>query len=661
MSSHTFPGIHPSFKMDEFPPAEQRVLQRLSRLFHLTSYSKIQIGKGSKYRYALIKPSTDISGMVHSEREIILLFSDYPEFQPRTLDAFDRIIDEISDKYRVEKVVRILVSGDSQLSTKLRSLFKTTPDSPVVVPFHYDEAGSKLSDQSFFDRFSEFTFSRDLFSISSPLRRDIYFYGRSNLINEIMAKIASGENFGLFGLRRSGKTSIVNGVYRASANRNIKSIVIDCQNPSVHKRRWNDLLYYIANQIREHYGVSANLRGQDKYTEVDAADSFFGDILTLKGKMKVEKIALLFDEFERIAFGTASSSHWNEDEDFLSLWQALRYGFQSENSPFTYLLVGTNPKAIEESKIRGSDNPLFGNIEKRYIPMFDLKTVEEMVSDLGRVMGLSFSEDVFGRLYEDFGGHPFLTRHACSYISLVSKDRPLQIDRTIYDKGKANFLKDSNTYVDSVVELLREQYPLEFELLKLLAEGKYDDFSYFAHSDPKMVQHVIGYGIVESGKAAHYFRVGAIKRYFESLEKSPAVMTQEARREEIGRRMNDLESGLRRTIRTVFFVAYHPNERKQKLLSKVSDERRGKFSNYSFEDLLSDETCPLFLSELCEAIRANWEKFENLLQMKKQKFEHLSEELNIARRFPSHAKDMSEHDFDKARVALTEVENSLGI
>ncbi|MBF9059720.1 hypothetical protein HKCCSP123_11055 [Rhodobacterales bacterium HKCCSP123] len=224
MSSITFAGQHPSFRMENFPPEEQRVLRRFSQLFHLTSDGSVAMGATSSYRYALIKPATEISGMVHTEREIILLFSDYSEFQPRTIDAFDRIIAESTDDFRIEKVVRILISRDTNVADKLRALFKATPDSPVVIPFSISEAGKSLADEEFFARVKQFTFSRDLFSMSSPLRGDIYFYGRSNLINEIISKLASGENFGLFGLRRSGKTSIVNGVHRALKSRNLKSL-----------------------------------------------------------------------------------------------------------------------------------------------------------------------------------------------------------------------------------------------------------------------------------------------------------------------------------------------------------------------------------------------------------------------------------------------------
>ena len=190
----------------------------------------------------------------HRTRSYGALFP-YSDFQSRTLDAFDRILQEFVDKFRVEKVTRILISEDPRVSTKLKELFKSKPDAPVVVPFHIDDINNSTTDQTISKRIRDFTYSRDLFSMSSPLRADLYFYGRSDLIHEISSKLASGENFGLFGLRRSGKTSIVNGLATALKARSGVGVVIDCQNPDIHQRRWYELLQYISKRARETAGV----------------------------------------------------------------------------------------------------------------------------------------------------------------------------------------------------------------------------------------------------------------------------------------------------------------------------------------------------------------------------------------------------------------------
>ncbi len=258
-----------------------------------------------------------------------MVFSAYTEFQPRSIDAFDRILEQSNEEFRIEKVARILVSGDANIGGKLRTLFASRPDAPVVIPYHYSEFSLSTPDAAIIARVREFTFSRDLFSMSSPLRSELYFYGRSNIINEISSKLASGENFGLFGLRRSGKTSLISGISRAVNTRSGFSVTIDCQSPSVHQLRWNELLHHISIELKSVLSVKHKVGSVESYSEKGAAIAFSDDIRVLTRQAKKAFVAVLFDEVERIAPGTASSDHWNVEKDFLLFWQSMRAAFQS--------------------------------------------------------------------------------------------------------------------------------------------------------------------------------------------------------------------------------------------------------------------------------------------------------------------------------------------
>ena len=649
------PGIHPRFDMSNYEHAEQRILERLSRLSHLNRHGVIHLTNTVKYNYALIRPAGLMRGLLHTEREVIVLFSPYSDFQSRTLDAFDRILEEFVDKFRIEKVTRILISEDSRVSTKLKELFKSKPEAPVVVPFHIDEIDQSTSDQTIASRIREFTYSRDLFSMSSPLRADLYFYGRSDLIHEITSKLASGENFGLFGLRRSGKTSIVNGLATALKSRSGIGVVIDCQNPDIHQRRWHELLQYIAKKAREVAGVKTKVLRSSEYSEKDAADTFLNDMKAIRSASKMDFVAILFDEVERISQGTASSAHWNEDRDFLHFWQAIRYGFQSNASPFTFLIVGTNPSAVEKTKIFESDNPLYGNVEKRFIPMFTAKQVAEMVDDLGAIMGVHFNDECKSKLHTDFGGHPFLTRYACSYIAASSTARPLTVDRTTYARGAQRFRTESGAYVESVVQLLENEYADEYEMLKYLGHGEHDNFNDFAESDLTLCEHLVGYGLVEQGTESYYFRLGIVEMYFKSLERPVTMLSQVDRGAEISRRRNELERKLRSLVRTVFCVHYSEKKRRAALLGKVSAGRRENFAGVSFDELLLEGGSPLYFDELKSIVLGSWEMFEHVMGVQKNAFEYHMDTIN-AFRVDAHARDIGDRELNRCRTSLDELE-----
>ena len=653
------PGIHPNFDFTKFEVTQQRALRRLAQMTHLTRDGEVRMGQSTTYRYALIRPANQMRGLLHSEREVMVVFSDYAEFQSRTLDAFDRILSESSDEFRIEKVARILISEDPNVARKVKKLFESKPDAPVVIPFHISELSLASKSTDIAARIREFTYSRDLFSMSSPLRGDLYFYGRSNLINEICSKLASGENFGLFGLRRSGKTSLVNGINRALRTRAGAGVVIDCQSPAVHQRRWYELLEHIAQSAKSSLNSNVKLAKSEKYSEKDASETFLRDMRAIKKNIKSEFVALLFDEVERISFGTASSEHWNTGRDFLHFWQAIRYGFQSPDSPFSFLIVGTNPSSVERIKIFESDNPLFGNVEKRFIPMFSPTQVTEMVDDLGSIMGVQFDDQCKSKLHSDFGGHPFLTRYACSYICQSATERPLEVDRTVYAEGIEKFATESHTYVDSIVGLLRDEYPDEYEMLSYLGVGDHQSFCAFADSDPNLYEHLVGYGIVREGRRSYYFRIGSVESYFEKKAKPTKLLDQKGRLAEISERRNSLEKSLRSLIKNVHTIQVKRGDRRNRVVSKLHPARREALDDFSFEDLCSEGQSPLYFDEIRHIIAGNWASFENAIDLSKSDFEYHMSTVNSSRS-DAHAKHVSDDIFDKWRVSISELASNLG-
>lgn len=659
MKPEVWPGRHPSFDITTFDTAEQRVLRRMEHMFHLTRHGEITIGnKRSRYRYALVKPCGRMRGILNTDREVLAVFSSYDHFQPRSIDAFDRILEQSTEEFRIEKVARILVSADNDVSRKLKSIFQSRPEAPIVIPYHYSEFSLGTPEEKIIERIREFTFSRDLFSMSSPLRSELYFYGRADIINEISAKLASGENFGLFGLRRSGKTSLISGISRALLNRNGTSVTIDCQSPSVHQLRWNDLLRHIAETIKLFLSATHKIGSSEKYEADTAATTFSEDIRMLAKQAGKDFVAVLFDEVERIAPGTASSEHWNNERDFLLFWQAMRAAFQSTSSPLVYLIVGTNPRCIEEVKMFESDNPLYGNVEKRFIPMFTAEKVSEMVSDLGSIMGVEFDQETRSMLFRDFGGHPFLTRYACSYIARAAVGRPIVVDRTIYAKGVNEYTTESDGYVRSVVELLYEQYPDEHLMLEYLGQGDLESFYAYGRQDPSLLEHLYGYGVLKKGLEGSYFNIGIVERYFANLTKPAQLIGWEDRLAEISRRRNSLEINLRVLVMTVLEVHYPRAKRKEALLSKLIESRRKSLSDQSFDELLSKSASPLYFKELSGIILGMWDKFSNRLEMEKPEFTYHMDVINSTRN-DAHAKGIEDQAFNKVRVSLTEIENIL--
>jgi len=79
----TTPGIHPNFLIERFSEVEKSILRRLSREWFLTSSGCEITLVSSTYNYFLMKPTAAFSEMFNIEREVICVFSPYPNFEPK--------------------------------------------------------------------------------------------------------------------------------------------------------------------------------------------------------------------------------------------------------------------------------------------------------------------------------------------------------------------------------------------------------------------------------------------------------------------------------------------------------------------------------------------------------------------------------------------------
>lgn len=653
----TTPGIHPNFIMERFHGEERMILDKISKEWFLTS-SGCEISLASStYEYFLIKPNPQFTEMFNLEREIISVFSPYENFEPRTLDAFTWAQDSLTD-LRIESVCKVLISKDPHIENKIDSLLKTDPEQPIIIPFTYDELKNPYDSYFFRNRFRKHFYSRDLFDFLSPLKSDLYFFGRSQLVHEVVNRHKDGEHTGLFGLRKSGKTSIIYAIERTLDASGDNYISIDCESPSIHKLRWNELLEKIVVLYHKSIESKVKIKTENRYEEKNAADSFEEDTLKTFRSKKKRATLFLFDEIERITPGTASSEHWRIEADFIYFWQTLRGFYQRHPEVFTYMLVGTNPSCVEESVLVEHENPIFASIPAQYVPNFDFDQVRQMVRKLGRYIGLKFDEIIYSKLTDDFGGHPFLIRQACSVIHNECKgDRPATVDKALYQKTKKQFTNNSAHYLDMIVQVLRDWYPDEYQMLKYLAQGDYEAFKEFAEDNSNFTKHLIGYGLVQHSPHGYAFNIEVAKEYLSSHHKYERInLTEEEKLEEVSRRRNSVEKSLRKIAKNALKLKHGTKKARKNVLAALPEGRRDTLQDNELNDLFSADTSPLFFSELINVIKREWEVFQNVFDMEKSKATLILEEINEIGRPDAHAKAIKNADFDQLRIYFVKLE-----
>jgi hypothetical protein len=657
--SKTTPGFHKLFKFENFTIDERAILNKLKKEWYLTNSGDQFVIGFSQYRYFLMKPTTLFSEMFNIERELVCIFSPYETFEPRTLDAFDYVTSKIQ-KLRIENVCRILISMDKNIVEKIGSLLKSDPEQPIVVPFSYEELSGQFDDFFIRNRFRTHFYTRDLFSFQSPLKKDLYFFGRSELIQGIINRHKSGEHNALFGLRKSGKTSVVYGIERSMASQGGNTVFIDCESPSIHKLRWNELLRYVVEvYLRSTNQTSIKTSENHKYDEKRAAATFEQDMLKIYSSF-MKPTLIIFDEIERISPRTGSSTHWKSEDDFVLFWQSMRYFYQKHHEVFTYMLVGTNPYCVETPTFGDHDNPLFSSMPFQYVPNFDVNKSREMVRKLGRYMGIKFDELIYSKLTEDFGGHPFLIRQMCSLIhNQHPGDRPLSVDKALYEKVKKYFLENSKNYVEMIVQVLQQWYPNEYEMLILLAIGDIELFSDFTKEHNYESNHLVGYGLINRSKHGYSFNIDCVREYLLDLNKyNKKTMTPEQQALEVFARRSTLEKKLRKIIKNQLKAVYGSRNGREKVISSLPENRREKISNANFDDLLNSDNSPLFFLELINIIEREWELFKNIFEEEKRSVIFWLQEINKFRA-DAHSNNLNQDDFDELRVFFSKIEKKI--
>ena len=107
----------------------------------------------------LIKPVENYEVSFSISREIIVIFSPYEQFQPRSLDALEEVSKTLQDM-RTERICYVLISKDNQIEEALKTCL-SNQESQIIVPFFYNEFAANKSNQHFLrNKFRKYFYSK---------------------------------------------------------------------------------------------------------------------------------------------------------------------------------------------------------------------------------------------------------------------------------------------------------------------------------------------------------------------------------------------------------------------------------------------------------------------------------------------------------------------
>lgn len=469
-------------------PQEEELLKPFLPGFDVT-WGRRRKGYNTELSIYFLKPEPFMVETYGFSQEILLAYSPFKSLEARTIQATEKFLNEPPSQGRVEKLTYFLVSDDDNAVEWINSYTSVNQESRIIVTFTAKDIKDRRADAWFIrNTLNKQLYNRDLFDFRLPLEKDTYFFGREDIVASYHDAIKRSENRGLFGLRKTGKTSTLYKLERTvKTDDTAYFLYYDCKSPSIRKLRWFQLL----RRVCEDLSTESGNKVEGSFDEVNAADTF----MRLVSKLNKSAV-LVFDEIEYISPIAQEDQHWQKD--FVDFWQTF-WACQSRHRKISTIIAGVNPHVVELDSVNNIQNPLFGIVSYQYLKGLGLDEMRRMVRTLGRRMGMQFEPAAFNYMHERYGGHPLLTRIACSLINsairLSNESRPVLLTRERLVREEDARDADLMFYCRHVVSELRHFYPDEYEMLEWLASGQINDFLEFA-SHPEYTKHLQEYGLL---------------------------------------------------------------------------------------------------------------------------------------------------------------------
>lgn len=471
-----------------FHPDEESVLKAFLHGFFVT-WGRRRRAYNTELSVYFLNPEQFIAEAYGFEQEVMLVYSNYSTIEPRAIQAAEAFLADDPARGRVEKLTYLFVSEDQAAEQWFNEYTSINQESRLIIPFSAEDLRNNSGDAWYVrNKIGRLLYGRDLFDYRLPLERDTYFFGRSDLVLNLFDAIKRAENRGIFGLRKTGKTSLLYKLERMLKADNVSDVFYyDCKLPSIRKLRWYELLNKICDEIELRLTITQSVH----VSERDVADRLIQLV-----KHLTKPALLVFDEIEYISPVAIDDQHWHQD--FLDFWQTF-WACQSRYRSISAMIAGVNPSVVEMDTIGGIQNPLFGIVSYQFLTGLNDDETRNMIRTLGKRMGLKFDFDAANYIHKRYGGHPLLTRMACSVTNTMVKEnseiRPVTLATGRLRNDEEERDAELMFYCRHVVSELKQFYRDEYEMLEFLSSGQILDFVELAPY-PEFTKHLRSYGLL---------------------------------------------------------------------------------------------------------------------------------------------------------------------
>lgn len=641
----------------------------LNHLFSITKpFSTFEYGKGI-YGTIFLKPNKRLAKIFSTDREIIVLITNFPEQQQRTIHA---LLEQVTEsKGRLEGTLAIVVHADPDGNSKLKNWGRE--QGVAILPI--SSRDSLASADNFERDLLQDFFSNDPFDVTGPVSDDTRFFGRRTEALDIARQLRNGQIRSSLGIRKIGKTSILNRIlHEALTNHDCICIMIDCSKDDVWEQDAPELLNSIADSVEiaksKTPKYSEVIRTRNRKHELSAAR---GNLLNSINSAD-STVIIFFDEVDYITPGSPTSKDiWSKN--FNPFWRNLRAVTQEcarIQKKLSLFVCGVSSKWFKEESIDGIENAALSFIPEEYLSPLAASASAAMIRAISKVAGLSFEDSTAELIGAASGNMPYWTRKACSYIhrNIDVRERPCVVPKETAERLIKEFVDVEGAAIAEVaLNHLFKVHPDIYLFAKSVIDGN------IHRKTENQIATLLRYGVLTERAGQIYFGSSMIqeglKLYiqkqttFNSIEiknnETPATLqfTLNEWADElasINATRNKLEKRLRAL--TLNFIKFSCLQDKNKptpslrIQKSIEKHRIDKLKHLPPDDLVEK----LLWSELTRLVEIEWDLFTPIFFDLRQFKEHA---VMVNDRPDTHAKDVDGADLALYRRSLRWLEEAV--
>jgi hypothetical protein len=591
----------------------------LKGAFEITGFKQVR-RYNSRYLSLYCKPTEQTANALLIDREILALVANYPDIHARNITLLQELIDEASP--RLYPRLAIIMHADEKGDNKLRAWGRV--EGMAILPIYRPKGGGLPSSDVLRQRMARELFASDAFQVTGPVSHDLDFFGRTDEALGLLRALQYGRIRALFGIRRSGKTSLINrivGLARETGEPRIA--LVDCSVKEFHELS--------APQALRALQALANLALRNGYAEIKEVLGQQLPPISILDEMSREDrplpLAIIFDEVHYITPDSPTARHWTDQfNDFWREFRVIIQEAQRHDLSFAVLVCGPSSRYFRVEHVGGQENAALHLVPEEYLLPLTTGAAAAMVDTLGRRCGLTFPPESCHRMGKVCGNIPFWLRMAGSYIhrALDLESRPILVSETMVARLLEDFVASDGADIARIaIENVRRVHPEVYGLLaKCVDEGSVPipsgrllmryGLGSLKHSNVEIESDMVlvaAREIMMSEKAESDVRI----QVEPEVPPSSLLLDESEWAEELGslsRRRNILERRFREFVRVVLKISLKRGQSwGEAVKSSLTSPRAQALSGFGADFLLSK----LYWMELKDVVLKYWINFEKSL------------------------------------------------